>query len=107
MVHDEDAELLRELQRQHGDALFVHALRLTHGDRQRAEDLVQETLLRAWQQADRLDPKHGPVRPWLFTIVRNLAIDAWRRGWARSSPTNCPRHCPKWTKPTVRSKRGR
>jgi RNA polymerase sigma-70 factor (ECF subfamily) len=82
-VHDEDAELLRELQRQHGDALFVHALRLTHGDRQRAEDLVQETLLRAWQQADRLDPKRGPVRPWLFTIVRNLAIDAWRRRAAR------------------------
>jgi RNA polymerase sigma-70 factor (ECF subfamily) len=82
-VHDEDAELLRELQQQHGDALFVHALRLTHGDRQRAEDLVQETLLRAWQQADRLDPKHGPVRPWLFTITRNLAIDAWRRRAAR------------------------
>jgi RNA polymerase sigma-70 factor (ECF subfamily) len=82
-VTADDAEVLRTLHAEHGDALFAHAVRLCDGDRQRAEDLVQETLLRAWQQADRLDPKHGPVRPWLFTIVRNLAIDAWRRRAAR------------------------
>ena len=36
---DNDAELLRAMQREHGDALFAHALRLTGGDRQRAEDV--------------------------------------------------------------------
>jgi RNA polymerase sigma-70 factor (ECF subfamily) len=30
-----------------------------------------------------MDPKYGPVRAWLFTVARNLAIDAWRRRTAR------------------------
>jgi RNA polymerase sigma-70 factor, ECF subfamily len=83
-VGDEDAELLRALHAEHGDALFAHALRLTGGDRQRAEDLVQETMLRAWQHPESLDPGRGSVRAWLFTTARNLAIDAWRRRNARA-----------------------
>jgi RNA polymerase sigma-70 factor (ECF subfamily) len=82
-VEDQDAELLRALQDEHGDALFAHAVRLTGGDRQRAEDLVQETLLRAWRRPEALDPQRGTVRSWLFTTARNLAIDAWRRRAAR------------------------
>ncbi len=78
-MDDRDAELLRALQDEHGDALFAHAVRLTGGDRQRAEDLVQETLLRAWRHPEVLDPERGAVRSWLFTTARNLAIDAWRR----------------------------
>nr|WP_313900034.1 sigma-70 family RNA polymerase sigma factor [Dactylosporangium roseum] len=70
---------MRALHTEHGDALLAHALRLTGGDRQRAEDLVQETLLRAWQHPGALDPARGSIRAWLFTTARNLAIDAWRR----------------------------
>ncbi|WP_432994930.1 sigma-70 family RNA polymerase sigma factor [Dactylosporangium sp. CA-233914] len=75
--------MLKVLHAEHGDALFAHTLRLTGGDRQRAEDLVQETLLRAWQHPEALDPARGSVRAWLFTTARNLAIDAWRRRSAR------------------------
>src|SRR2546429_473035 len=75
----EDAELLRVMFAEHGDALYAHALRLVSGDRQRAEDLVQETLLRAWRHPEALDPDRGSVRAWLFTTARNLAIDSWRR----------------------------
>jgi RNA polymerase sigma-70 factor, ECF subfamily len=78
-VEDQDAELLRALQEEHGEALFAHAIRLTGGDRQRAEDLVQETFLRAWRHPEVMQPEHGAVRSWLFTTARNLAIDAWRR----------------------------
>ena len=78
-MEDQDAELLRALQDEHGEALFAHAVRLSGGDRQRAEDLVQETLLRAWRYPEALDPERGAVRSWLFTTARNLAIDAWRR----------------------------
>jgi RNA polymerase sigma-70 factor (ECF subfamily) len=78
-LENQDAELLRALQDEHGEALFAHAVRLTGGDRQRAEDLVQETLLRAWRNPDVLDPERSAVRSWLFTTARNLSIDAWRR----------------------------
>jgi RNA polymerase sigma-70 factor, ECF subfamily len=78
-----DEDLLRALHDEHGEALFAHALRLTGGDRQRAEDLVQETLVRAWQHPEALDPERGSVRAWLFTTARNLAIDAWRRRSSR------------------------
>lgn len=74
-----DAALLRSLHDEHGEALQTYALRLCQGDRQRAEDLVQETLLRAWRHPTSMDPARGSVRAWLFTTARNLAIDAWRR----------------------------
>jgi len=78
-VTDDETELLRALHAEHGDALYAHAVRLCGGDRQRAEDLVQETLLRAWRHPEALDPDRGSVRAWLFTTARHLAIDAWRR----------------------------
>ena len=53
----DDDELIRALSAEHGDALFAHALRLCDGDRQRAEDLVQETLVRAWRHPEALDPR--------------------------------------------------
>jgi RNA polymerase sigma-70 factor, ECF subfamily len=78
-LEDQDAELLRALQDEHGEALFAHAVRLTGGDRQQAEDLVQETLLRAWRYPEALDPERGAVRSWLFATARELAIEAGRR----------------------------
>jgi RNA polymerase sigma-70 factor (ECF subfamily) len=83
-VEDQDAELLRALQDEHGEALYGHAVRLSGGDRAHAEDLVQETLLRAWRHPEALDPERGAVRSWLFTTARNLAIDAWRRRSVRA-----------------------
>lgn len=83
-MSEDDEVLLRALNDEHGDALFAHALRLCSGDRQRAEDLVQETLLRAWRHPEALDPSRGSVRAWLFTTARHLAIDAWRRRVARA-----------------------
>jgi RNA polymerase sigma-70 factor (ECF subfamily) len=79
----DDEALIRALHEEHGDALFAHALRLCDGDRQRAEDLMQETLLRAWRHPESLDPERGSTRAWLFTTARRLAIDAWRRREAR------------------------
>ena len=79
----DDDELIRALHAEHGDALYAHALRLSNGDRQRAEDIVQETMLRAWRHPEALDPERGSARAWLFTTARHLAIDAWRRREAR------------------------
>ncbi|MFJ2261473.1 sigma-70 family RNA polymerase sigma factor [Streptomyces sp. NPDC087844] len=75
---------LAELQREHGAPLFALMLRLSDGDRQRAEDLVQETFVRAWQHPEALRADDfDSVRPWLLTVGRRLAIDARRARQAR------------------------
>ncbi|MEV7726350.1 sigma-70 family RNA polymerase sigma factor [Streptomyces sp. NPDC087917] len=78
-----DPEALAELQREHGRALFGFLLGLTAGDAQRAEDLVQETLVRVWQHPEVLSSGHESMRPWLFTVARRLAIDARRARLSR------------------------
>jgi len=78
-----DEQLLGALFSAHAPALLSYALRLTGGDRGRAEDVVQETLLRAWRHPESLDPKRGDPRPWLFTVARRIAIDAHRARDAR------------------------
>src|SRR4051794_22835928 len=74
---------LRALYEQHAAPLLAYAVRLAGGDRGRAEDIVQETLLRAWRHPQALDPQRGPVRSWLFTVARNVAVDAHRARRAR------------------------
>ncbi|MFE5239439.1 MULTISPECIES: sigma-70 family RNA polymerase sigma factor [unclassified Streptomyces] len=78
-----DERTLAELQRDHGPALFHFLLGLTFGDRQRAEDLLQETLVRAWLHPEAFDAPYDSMRPWLFTVARRLAIDARRSRQAR------------------------
>ncbi|MBO2444765.1 sigma-70 family RNA polymerase sigma factor [Actinomadura nitritigenes] len=80
-----DEGLLRALYSEHGGPLLGYVLRLTGGDRLQAEDVVQETLLRAWRHPDALAGR--PVRPWLFTVARNLVVDAHRAKRARPPET--------------------
>lgn len=44
-----------------------------------AEDLAQEAMLTVWRKADRFDPERAGAGTWVFTIARNLRIDALRR----------------------------
>jgi len=48
-------------------------------DRSVAEDVAQETFMRAWRQAGSYDARRGRVLTWLLAIARNLAIDVTRR----------------------------
>ena len=72
-----DAALIRVLYEEHGPALWRYALRLT-GDQARAEDVVQETLLRAWQHPEVVEDTERSARAWLFTVARNMIIDERR-----------------------------
>jgi RNA polymerase sigma-70 factor (ECF subfamily) len=74
-----EPEPVSELWADHGRALLRFACKLTLGDRYKAEDIVQETLLRAWRHPEITRTGPGPLRPWLFTIARRIAIDMWRR----------------------------
>jgi RNA polymerase sigma-70 factor (ECF subfamily) len=53
-------------------------------DRASADDIVQETFIRAWRHLPQLSADSRSVRPWLFRVARNLLIDASRA--ARSRP---------------------
>ena len=72
-----DEQLLRALYDEYAGVLHAFVLRYS-ADRQRAEDVVQETLLRAWRNLDAIDPRKGDPRSYLFSIARNILTDEWR-----------------------------
>jgi RNA polymerase sigma-70 factor (ECF subfamily) len=77
MADPTDEALIRALYADHGRALLAYVQRLT-GDRATAEDVVQETLVRAWRKSDVMTNGRGSVRGWLFTVARNIVIDQVR-----------------------------
>lgn len=82
-------DLIRTLYDEHGRSLLAYAVRLT-GDRAAAEDVVQETLLRAWKHADDLEHGIGSVRGWLLTVARNIITDRARARAVRPTEVNQP-----------------
>jgi RNA polymerase sigma-70 factor (ECF subfamily) len=82
-----DDALLSELHREHADSLWRYVMGLTGGDRGRAEDVVQETMLRAWRNPAMLSRAPGPARAWLFTVAKRIVIDEWRSARVRSEIT--------------------
>lgn len=79
---DADEAFVRAVYAEHGGALLGYVTRLT-GQRERAEDIVQETVLRAWRHAEQLVNDGRPLRPWLFIVAGRLAIDDKRARDAR------------------------
>jgi RNA polymerase sigma-70 factor (ECF subfamily) len=80
----EDADAaMRQLYRRYGKTLRSYAERFSP-DLASADDIVQETFIRAWRHLPQLAADDRMVRPWLFRVARNLLIDADRA--ARSRP---------------------
>lgn len=73
MEDDEFESALKEYLKPVYNFLF----RLT-GDAYVAEDLTQETFLKAWKNRKKFEPSKG-MKPWLFTIARNTAFDNFRK----------------------------
>ncbi|PRY00833.1 sigma-70 family RNA polymerase sigma factor [Allonocardiopsis opalescens] len=73
-----EERLLKALHDEHASALWRYALRLTGGDEGRAQDVVQETMLRAWRHPQVLSAPDVEARRWLFRTLRNRVIDEWR-----------------------------
>jgi RNA polymerase sigma-70 factor (ECF subfamily) len=76
-------ERMQALYDAHSRPLYQFLLRLTFGQRLAAEDLLQETMMRAWRKIDDLNHDVSRLRPWLFTVARRVAIDAGRARQAR------------------------
>lgn len=75
------ADAFAILVRRHTAVLFRYVVHLGH-DPQTAEDVVQETFLKAWKSLRRYDA-HQSFRGWLFTIARNTAMDLFRKKTAQ------------------------
>lgn len=78
-----EAALMKALYDEHAAVLWRYALRLT-GDASQAEDVVQETLLRAWQHPEVIGDTERSARAWLFTVARNMIIDDRRSARSRN-----------------------
>jgi RNA polymerase sigma-70 factor (ECF subfamily) len=78
---DPDA-VIRELYSDHAKALRCYVEQFCP-DRASADDIVQETFIRAWRHLPQLSADNRPIRPWLFRVARNLLIDANRAAQAR------------------------
>jgi RNA polymerase sigma factor (sigma-70 family) len=78
-------EIVRAVYRRFGGPVYTVAMSIL-GDAGRAADVVQATFVNAWQAAHRFDPSRE-LGPWLYTIARRQAIDAYRRE-RRSEPTD-------------------
>lgn len=78
-IPEDGAEEVAELYRAEAKGLGWHALVLTQGDRQAAEDLVQEAFevsVKKWCSVSTLTDEER--RRWLFTVLQRRAIDRWR-----------------------------
>jgi RNA polymerase sigma factor (sigma-70 family) len=74
--------LISALDAQHRPALVAYVTRLV-SDPYQAEDVVQETMVRAWRNADRLTPERGSISGWLKRVAHNVAVDKIRARRAR------------------------
>lgn len=88
----EDDAIITALYRVYRAPLMAFVLRLAGGDRQHAEDIVQETMVRAWREAGRLDLSGPSLMPWLSAVARRIVIDEHRR--KRSRPAESGEHAP-------------
>ncbi len=74
-------ELLKAIHDEYAPGLWRYVVSLTD-DRAFAEDIVQETLVRAWRNTRVLE-EPAKARAWLFTVARNLVVDHWRSARSR------------------------
>jgi RNA polymerase sigma-70 factor, ECF subfamily len=84
---DDADDAIRQLYSHHAKALHSYVLRFCQ-DGASADDIVQETFIRAWRHLPQLRADGRPIRPWLFRVARNLLTDADRA--ARSRPVTVP-----------------
>jgi RNA polymerase sigma-70 factor, ECF subfamily len=85
-LQQREPEALAELYDRYGGMAYRLILRMVR-DEGIAQDLVQETFLRAWNRAAAFDSERGAAGPWLLTIARNRAIDYLRAQGRQSQNT--------------------
>jgi RNA polymerase sigma-70 factor (ECF subfamily) len=81
------ADRMTQAAESHRAELLAYCYRMT-GSLHDAQDLVQETMLRAWRSAETYDPGRASVRTWLYRIATNLCVDALAAAKRRALPAD-------------------
>ncbi len=74
-----ERQALQDIYRQESRHLLGVALRIVR-QRQLAEDVVHDAFVNIWSQAASFDAQRGSGRGWIYSVVRNLALNAVRNG---------------------------
>ncbi|WP_367849709.1 sigma-70 family RNA polymerase sigma factor [Rhodoferax sp. WC2427] len=74
-----ERQALQDIYRQDSRHLLGVALRIVR-QRQQAEDVVHDAFMAIWTQAASFDARRGSGRGWIYSVVRNLALNAVRNG---------------------------
>jgi RNA polymerase sigma-70 factor (ECF subfamily) len=82
-----DPQALADLYDLYGRLIHMLIARIVHNSAI-ADDLVQESFLRAWNRAEQLNADRGSVRPWLVSVARHCALD-----YLKSSEAHFCAHC--------------
>ena len=83
LVHDSESQAFAALYNRHSQAAYYVAYRMM-GERQAAEDLVQDAFIKVWRGAGGYRSERGSVRTWILSIVHNRGVDL-----LRSTATRC------------------
>jgi RNA polymerase sigma-70 factor, ECF subfamily len=82
-IHAHEAEnMVTRLYKENGAFVLGYVTGLL-GDRHLAEDVVQETMLRAWRHCAQFSAEKGSVRGWLVTVAHNIVMDKFRMRQSR------------------------
>ena len=98
-----DESAFAELTKRHLSGVYSFVVRYV-GNAEEAEDITQDTFLKAWKSLKKYDPSSSKFKTWLFRIARNTSIDFLRKkkhvpfsqfeteGGVNVLNRNCPRH---------------
>lgn len=95
---ERDADAFEQIFRHFAPRVKGYMARLA-GDGPLAEELMQETMVAVWNKAAQFDSRKGAASTWIFTIARNLRIDAVRRERRPAFDSNDPVFVPDETAP--------
>jgi RNA polymerase sigma factor (sigma-70 family) len=83
-IANKDSTALEQLYTRYERPMYYFSYRILH-DQMLAEEAVQELFLRIWNSAERYDHGQGKLSTWMFTLIRNIAIDLLRKKKKRNS----------------------
>ncbi len=88
LIEGDPKQVLQMLYAKYKEVYYGICLKVVHNDGAEAADIMQDALLKIYKSIDQFDPCKASLFTWSLNIVRNTAIDAWRKKKVRLKHTN-------------------